>query len=412
MTLAYNVVIVGGGHGGGQTAIALRQTGFTGSIAIIGEEPEPPYERPPLSKEYLAGDKTFERLYLRPPAYWRDKAIDLILGHRVVQVDPATRQVTMEDGQTLGYGALVWATGGHPRRLTCEGGDLDGVHSVRTRADVDRLLAELPSVKTAVVIGGGYIGLEAAAVLRKFDKTVILLEAQERVLARVAGPTLSRFYEAEHRAHGVDVRLGASVARLVGRGGRVSGVALADGEIIAADLVIVGIGIVPAVEVLRQAGAAGDNGVDVDPRCRTSLEGVFAVGDCARQPSLFAEGHAVRVESVPNANDQAITVARELTGQGQDHAALPWFWSNQYDLRLQTVGLSGGYDTEIVRGDPDARSFSLIYLRAGKVIALDCVNAAKDFMQGKALVSRGAVVDPLALADASQPLASLLAAPA
>jgi 3-phenylpropionate/trans-cinnamate dioxygenase ferredoxin reductase subunit len=404
MARHYDILIVGAGHGGAQTAIALRQNGFAGSIAIIGEEREPPYERPPLSKEYLAGDKTFERLHLRPEAFWRERAIDLVLGARVVFLDAASKQVATEDGERFGYGALVWAAGGRPRRLDCEGGDLAGVHSVRTRADVDQLLAELSHASRVAVIGGGYIGLEAAAVLRKFGKSVTLIEAQDRLLARVAGPTLSRFYLDEHRAHGVDVRLASTVARLVGAAGRVAGVVLGTGETIEADLVIVGIGVVPAVEVPREAGAQGANGVLVDGRCRTSLPDVFAVGDCAAQRSRYASDEVVRIESVPNANDQALTVARELTGQGRDHDALPWFWSNQFDLRLQTVGLSGCFDAEVVRGEPKNRSFSIVYLRQGKIIALDRVNAAKDFARGKSLVANGVVAEPDLLADMSRPL--------
>jgi len=403
MTRFHDVVIVGAGHGGAQTAIALRQNGFAGSVALIGEEREPPYERPPLSKEYLAGDKTFERLHLRPEAFWRERGIDLVLGARVVRLDVASKHVVTEDGERFSYGALVWAAGGRPRRLDCEGRDLAGIHSVRTRADVDGLLSELPSANRVAVIGGGYIGLEAAAVLRKFGKSVTLIEAQDRLLARVAGPALSRFYLDEHRAHGVDVRLATMVASLVGREGRVTGVVLGTGETIEADLVIVGIGVVPAVEVPRAAGAQGANGLFVDSRCRTSLPDVFAVGDCAAQRSRYASDQSVRIESVPNANDQALTVARELTGQGRDHDALPWFWSNQFDLRLQTVGLSGGFDAEVVRGDPATRSFSIVYLRRGRVIALDCVNAAKDFARGKTLVANGVVAEPDLLADVNIP---------
>ncbi|ENZ84040.1 MULTISPECIES: FAD-dependent oxidoreductase [Caulobacter] len=403
MARFHDVLIVGGGHGGAQTAIALRQNGFAGSIAIIGDEPEPPYERPPLSKEYLAGDKTFERLHLRPEAFWRDRAIDLVLGARVDFLDPTLKQVVTTGGERFGYGALVWATGGRPRRLDCEGGDLAGVHAIRTRADVDLLRSELPAARRVVIIGGGYIGLEAAAVLRKFDKSVTLIEAQHRLLARVAGPTLSRFYEAEHRDRGVDVRLASTVSRLVGAEGRVNGVVLASGERLAADLVIVGIGVAPAVEVLRQAGALGTNGVLVDDRCRTSLADVFAIGDCAARKSRFSPT-AVRIESVPNANEQALTVACELTGRERDHDAPPWFWSNQFDLRLLTVGLSDGFDVEVVRGDPATKSFSVVYLREGRIIALDCVNAAKDFARGKSLVANGVLTTPGLIADVNIPL--------
>jgi 3-phenylpropionate/trans-cinnamate dioxygenase ferredoxin reductase subunit len=403
----YDVLIVGAGHGGAQAAVALRQGKFAGSIGMIGDEPELPYERPPLSKEYLAGDKTFDRILIRQPAFWDERDIAMLLGRSVVAVDPAAHRVTTADGATIGYGRLIWATGGHARRLACEGHDLAGVHTVRNRADVDRLIAELPNVANAVVVGGGFIGLEAAAVLTKFGKRVMLVEALDRVMARVAGPQLSQFFEGEHRAHGVDVRLGVSVDRLLGDGA-VSGVRLADGEIVPADMVVVGIGIVPAVEPLLAAGAVGGNGVYVDAQCRTSLPDIYAVGDCALHANHFAGGVEVRLESVQNATDQATIAAKAVIGEEVAYTATPWFWSNQYDLRLQTVGLSMGYDQAVLRGDPEERSFSVIHLKAGRVIALDCVNATRDYVQGRKLVEAGAVIDPARLADASVPLKEMI----
>lgn len=410
-----DVVIVGAGHGGAQAAIALRQQGFTGSIAIIGEEPELPYERPPLSKDYLAGDKPFERLLIRPAAFWSERQIDFRLGMRVNAVLPEEHQVTTEDGQSLGYRTLIWATGGAPRRLTCPGAEVAGVHYVRSRADVDQQIAELASVSRVVVIGGGYIGLEAAAVLSKLGKQVTVVEALDRVLARVAGEPLSRFFEAEHRAHGVDVRLGAMVEAIESASGRAIGVRLTDGELIGCDMVVVGIGIIPAVAPLLEAGAAGGNGVLVDAQCRTSLPDIFAIGDCAAHANRFAGGAVIRLESVQNANDQATIAVKAIMGGTDGYDAVPWFWSNQYDLKLQTVGLSTGYDHVLVRGDPATRSFSVIYLRDGHVIALDCVNMIKDYVAGRALVVAGITTglspDPIQLAD---PLIALktLAAPA
>jgi 3-phenylpropionate/trans-cinnamate dioxygenase ferredoxin reductase component len=403
-----DVVIVGAGHGGAQCAIALRQNGFEGTVAMIGREPEPPYERPPLSKEYFAREKTFERLYIRPPQFWEEKGIDLVLGTEVTAVDPKAKSVTLSSGETLGYGVLVWAAGGDPRRLPVPGGDLAGVHPVRTRADCDQLMGEIDGgVREIAVIGGGYIGLEAAAVLTKLGCKVTLLEALPRVIARVAGPELSAFYEAEHRAHGVDLRTGVVVEALEGEG-RVTGVRLGDGEVINADAVIVGIGIVPAVGPLLAAGAAGANGVDVDELCRTSLPDVYAIGDCAAFAADYADGTVMRVESVQNANDQATCVAKAICGDPQPYHAFPWFWSNQYDLRLQTAGLSVGYDATVVRGDPAQRAFSVVYLKGGRVIALDCVNAVKDYVQGRKLIEAKASPDPEQLADASVPLKDLL----
>lgn len=404
---AYDVLIVGAGHGGAQAAIVLRQQGFGGSIAIVGEESDLPYDRPSLSKEYLAGERPWERLALRTAHEWADLKVELRTGTRIESVDPAVKQVTTSSGDTIDYGKIVWATGGRPRTLTCDGHQLAGVHTVRTRADVDRMSAEMPDVERAVVIGGGYIGLEAAATLNKLGKHVTVLEALDRVLARVAGEPLSRFYEAEHRAHGVEVRLGATVECILGDD-RATGVRLADGEVLAAQMVIVGIGIVPAVQPLLDAGADGANGVRVDGLCRTSLPDIYAIGDCAEHRNAFAQDRWVRLESVQNASDQAAVAARAICGGTDEYHAPPWFWSNQYDLRLQTVGISAGHDQIVVRGDPAKRSFAMIYLRDGAVIALDCVNAKRDYMQGRSLVGSGAIIDLASLADDARSLKELV----
>ncbi|WP_068093284.1 NAD(P)/FAD-dependent oxidoreductase [Novosphingobium rosa] len=403
-----DVLIVGGGHAGAQCAIALRQNGYAGSVTIIGKEAEPPYERPPLSKDYFSGEKSFERLLIRPPAFWVAKAIGLRLGREVIAVDPAAKRVALSDGESLTYGTLVWAAGGDARRLSCVGSQLAGIHYVRTREDCDRLMEEVASgARRIAVIGGGYIGLEAAAVLTRAGCQVTLLEAAPRVLARVAGPELSRFYEAEHRAHGVDLRTGVTVIDLQGET-RVAGVRLEDGSVVPADAVIVGIGIVPAVAPLVAAGAAGANGLEIDAFCRTTLPDVYAIGDCAAFACHHAGGAVLRVESVQNANDQAGCVARAICGDAQPYRAFPWFWSNQYDLKLQTAGLSLGHDAMVMRGDPATRSFSVIYLREGRVIALDCVNSVKDYVQGRKLVEAGARPDPARLTDTGIPLKDCL----
>ncbi len=398
----FDVLIVGAGHGGAQAAIALRQRKFEGSIAIVGDEPELPYERPPLSKEYLAGEKPFERMLIRPAAFWDERAVTMLLGRAVTAVDAAAHRVTLSDGESIDYGSLIWATGGRPRALACPGADGALVHSVRAKADIDRMLARLDRVERVAVIGGGYIGLEAAAVLTKLGRKVVLLEALDRVLARVAGAAISHFYEAEHRAFGVDIRTGVAVECV-----EEAGVRLADGGLVPADLVIVGIGIVPAVEPLLAAGADGGNGVAVDAYCRTSLPDIFAIGDCAEHANAFADGARLRLESVQNANDQANVVAGVISGTAEPYHAVPWFWSNQYDLKLQTVGLSLGHDEAVTRGDPASRSFSVVYLRAGRVIALDCVNMVKDYVQGRKLVLDGAQISPKRLADAATPLKEL-----
>ncbi|MEO0871026.1 MAG: FAD-dependent oxidoreductase [Pseudomonadota bacterium] len=409
-TESADIVIVGTGHGGAQAAIALRQRGAEGRIVMIGRDTVPPYERPPLSKEYLAGDKPFERITIRPEAFWADKGIELRLGAAVTAVDAMAHSVTLSDGSTLRYRKLIWAAGGDPRRLSCPGAGLKGVFYVRDKSDADAMMAALDAgAKHAVVIGGGYIGLEAAAVLRKLDRQVTLIEMQNRLLSRVAGETLSHFYEDEHRRQGVDVRLSTGVTAITGADGAVTGVTLDNGEEIACDMVIVGIGIIPAIAPLIAAGAAAANGVDVDFCCRTTLDDVYAVGDCAAHANPYADSAVIRLESVQNANDMANTVAKAITGEKEPYEALPWFWSNQYDLKLQTAGLNLGYDQAITRGDPATRKFTVVYMKEGRPIAFDCVGTMKDYVQGRKLLeSRPDRIDPALLADPEVPLKELI----
>jgi 3-phenylpropionate/trans-cinnamate dioxygenase ferredoxin reductase component len=402
-----DVIVVGAGHGGAQAAIALRQRKFGGSILVIGGELELPYERPPLSKEYFSQEKPFEQMLIRTAQFWEERDVTMVLNTRVASVNVAARTVELDDGRTIGYGSLVWATGGHARGLSCSGHTLKGVHSVRTRADVDRIVSELPKTENVVVIGGGYIGLETAAAFVKIGKKVTVVEMLDRVLARVAGVSLSRFFEAEHRAHGVDIRLNTSVEGLEGKE-RVAGVRLGDSTVIPADIVIVGIGIIPAVEPLLKAGATGTDGVLVDEYCRTSLPQVFAIGDCAMHANIFAGGAQLRLESVQNATEMANVVASVISGHRHAYNAVPWFWSNQYDLRLQTVGLSIGHDQEVLRGSLATRSFSVIYLKQNRVIALDCMNTTKDYVQGRALVVGSHAIRADRLEDVTVPLKQLI----
>ena len=405
---AFDVLIVGGGHAGAQLAIALRKENFAGSIGIVTDELELPYERPPLSKEYFAGDKSFDRILIRPSAFWEERNIQLLLGQRVQSVYPSGHFVTAANGDKICYGQMVWATGGAPRLLSVDGSNLQGVHTMRNRSDVDAILSEMDAVSEVVIIGGGFIGLEAAAVLRKLGKKVVLLETQDRVLARVSAEPLSRFYEAEHLQNGVDVRLGVGTAGIGGMAGQATGVHLTDGAFIPGQMVIVGIGIVPAVSPLLEAGANGGTGVDVDEYCRTSLPDIYAIGDCAAHASSFASGTIMRVESVQNAHDMASAVAKTITAVPTAYNSVPWFWSNQYDLRLQTVGLSIGYDDYVMRGIMADRAFSVIYLKKGQVVALDCVNSTKDYVQGRALVVDGVSVDPDLLSDVTKSLKEIL----
>ena len=331
-----------------------------------------------------------------------------MLGETVSSVHPSGHKVTTTSGREYGYHELIWAAGGEPRRLTCDGRDVAGVHTIRSRADVDALRAELDHSQRIVVVGGGYIGLEAAASLRKLGKHVSILEALDRLLARVAGPPISAFFLDQHRQHGVDVRLNAAVSCIEDANGRAAAVCLADGTRLPADVVIVGIGIEPNVAPLAAAGADVSNGVAVDEHCRTSLPDIYAVGDCALHRNAFAHGRTVRLESVQNAVDQGAVAAHDICREPVDYAATPWFWSNQYDIKLQTVGLNTGYDETVVRGDPASGRFSVIYLRDGHVAALDCVNSVKDYVQGRALVERRAVVKRSMLSDSNTPLKALV----
>ncbi|MFN3370989.1 MAG: NAD(P)/FAD-dependent oxidoreductase [Sphingomonadaceae bacterium] len=394
------MLIVGAGQAGAQAAISLRQEGFTGSITIVGAEPDLPYERPPLSKDYLAGERTPERILLRPPAFWAERGIDILTGTRIAHVERGV--ATAEDGRLFHFGTLIWAAGGQARRLACPGADLGGVHVIRTRGDVDRLRADLLTAETVIIIGGGYVGLEAAAVLVKAGKSVTVVEAQDRLLARVAGPEVGDFYRDRHEAEGVAIHLSASVEALEGEG-RVEAVRLADGRRLPAEVVIAGIGLVPETSPL------GLEVIEVDGHCRTAIPHVYAIGDCAAHRNRFAGDRIIRLESVQNAVDMAKAAARHIVhgDTAKPYADCPWFWSNQYDLKLQTVGLSIGHDARIVRGDPASGSWSLVYLRAGAVVALDCINAPRDYVQGRALVERGARVSPDTLCDPSVPLKSL-----
>lgn len=389
MTDKADVLIVGAGQAGAYVAIALRRHGFTGSITMVGEETSLPYERPPLSKEYFNGEKSFERLLIRPQNFWIERQINLLTGQRVVSVDPAGQRVITAQGKTISYGSCVWAAGGEPRHLPCQGATLPGIHTFRTHADADAILAQLHKTERVIIIGGGYIGLESAAAMIKKGKKVTLLESGNRVLARVAGETISSYFEQAHRTKGVDLRVDVGIDRFIGED-RVRAVRLTTGEEIPCDMVIVGIGIIPSVAPLLAAGAKGGNGVEVNAQCLTSLPSVYAVGDCALHYNRFANDMPVRLESVQNANDQALVAAQAIIGKSVAYEAIPWFWSIQYDIKLQTIGLSIGYDETVVKGDPTSHSFAVFYLRKGDLIAADCVNSAKDFVQSSKLITEKA----------------------
>lgn len=402
MHIETDILIVGTGQAGAQAAITLRQQGFAGRILMVGEEDSLPYERPPLSKDYLAGKKPAERLLLRPAAFWTERRIEI---RPDTAITSATGHgATAADGTSFGFATLIWAAGGHARRLSCPGADLPGIHMLRTRADADRLLAALPGAGHVLVVGGGFVGLETAATLRGHGKQVTVVEIQPRLLARTSAPPVSAFYLVRHRAHGVEVHLGTAVLEFAGTT-RVEGAWLDDGRYIAADLVVAGVGLVPAIAPL------GLDVLDVDGHCRTSLAGVYAAGDCARHSNRFTAGRHTRIESVQNAVDMAKAAAGHIVhgDAAAPYGSCPWFWSNQYDLRLQTIGHAPGYEQTVVRGDPDSGKWSLVYLRGGAVVAIDCINNARDYVQGRALVERGAQIDPARLADAAIPLRDMAA---
>ncbi|MPQ96494.1 NAD(P)/FAD-dependent oxidoreductase [Modestobacter sp. I12A-02628] len=399
-----DVVVVGAGHAGVQLAVALATSAGPRGVLLLGAESGLPYERPPLTKKLLVGSDQPVPVPLRSAAYWDRSPVTLRTGTRVVSVDPDARTVGTDAGETIGYRDLVWATGGRAARCGLPGEDLRGVHSIRDLADLTALRRQLAggAAARAVVVGGGYVGLEVAAGLRQLGLAVTLVEVAPRLLARVTGTVVSAAFTALHRRRGVDVRLGTAVTRLRADGDRVAGVVLADGTELAADVVVVGVGMRPEVDALLAAGARGDTGgVDVDEQCRTSLPGVLAVGDCARQANPWsATGAAMRVESVHNAGLHAAAAARALTGRLPAGPVPPRFWSTQYGVELRTVGLSAGDDEQVLRGDPATGSFSVAYLRGGRLAALDTVDRPRDFARGQALVAaawqptRAELIDP------------------
>ncbi len=402
------IIIVGGGQAGATVAQDLRKRGFEGDITILGDEPQLPYRRPPLSKTYLAGEATEESLYQMKAPILERNAIRYRGDGRVVGIDRAQRAVHLENGERLSYDKLVLTTGGRARPLPLPGAEAPNVHLLRTVADVDAIREDLASARRVVIIGGGFIGLEAAAVARKLGLEVTVLEGLPRVLARVTAPETSAFFEQAHRAHGVDVRTGAQVTGLLGSP-TVDRVQLADGEELPADVVIVGIGLIPNTELAAEAGLDVDNGIVVDEFGRSSDPDILAAGDCTNHPNRFY-GRRIRLESVNNALEQARTVSATIMGEESPYDSVPWFWSDQYDLKLQMVGLSEGYERCVLRGDMASRRFALFYLKDGVIIAADTVSDPKDFMVAKKLVAARVQASAEQLADTTVPLSELLPA--
>lgn len=404
MDADYDTVIVGAGQAGVHVAQSLHRQGYAGTVALLSEDNRLPYQRPPLSKSYLRGEEKIDNFVFRSEDFWMDAGIGLRLGEAVTFVDPDARSVRTAAGRTYGYSNLVWAAGGSARRLEIPGAELSGVLTLRTLDDADRIIAFKGLARAAVIIGGGFIGLEVAASLSAAGIRVTVIEAQDRLLARVAGEEVSTFYRRLHIGHGVDVRVSSGVAAFCGTE-EVERVLLTDGESIPADLVLVGVGLTPNIEPLRRAGVRCSDGIDTDASGRSSDPRILAAGDCANREHPFANGRRVRLESVPNAIEHAKTIAATILGQPSPRVAAPWFWSHQYDSKLQTVGLAAGHDETVLRGDPAAGSFSLLYLRRGRIVALDCVNSTRDFAQGRVLVEgRAVVAGSKRLADSTTPL--------
>jgi 3-phenylpropionate/trans-cinnamate dioxygenase ferredoxin reductase component len=405
-----HMVIVGGGQAGGQATETLRRRGHRGPITMVGDESLLPYQRPPLSKKFLAGTLARDRLLIRHAQHYAEHAVEIRLGFAAVSIDRARRRVEIADGSHVDYDKLLLATGSSARLFRAAGAELAGVHYLRNFADVERLRAELASGRRGVIVGGGYIGLEAAATCRELGVAVTVLDAADRVMSRVVSPWISRFYEAEHAGHGVDIRCNAMVAAFVPEASpqfpgsvRVAAVRMQDGSEIPADFVLVAVGVAPNDALARAAGIDCDQGVLVDEYCRTSDPQIFAAGDCARHPSIHY-GRRVLLESVDNAFEQAQSAALNMFGIPTVHDKVPWFWSDQYDLKMIIVGLSQGHDHALLRGDPATRSFSVCYLKDGELIAVDTVNAAKDQLSARKLIPARARPDPRKLADPAIPL--------
>jgi len=398
------IAIVGAGQAAAQAVETLIKRGHSGRITLVGDEGLLPYQRPPLSKKFLAGTLDRDRLLIRHAAHYVDHGVDLRLGFAAVGIDRALRRIDIADGSSVEYDALLLATGSHPRLLPLTGSELVGVHYLRSVADVDRLRAELAPGRRVVIIGGGYIGLEVAATCREAGLDVTVLEAADRVMNRVVSPAVSAFYEAEHAKHGVHILCGARIDSLVPGGEstpgtrKVAAVRLEDGHELQADFVLVAIGVLPTDSLARAAGLECENGILVNEYCRTSDPHIWAAGDCARHPSIHY-GTRVRLESVDNAFEQGTSAALNMLGIRTIHDKVPWFWSDQFDLKMVIVGLSAAHDEVVLRGDPSSRAFSVCYLRDGELIAVETVNHTKDQMAARKLIPAKARPDLAKLAD-------------
>jgi len=407
-TMSNGVIIVGAGHAAGQAVASLRAEGYEGPITVIGDEPYIPYQRPPLSKKFLAGELDLERVYFKPPEFYEKSNAEMVLGKRVVEIERPKKLVHLDDGTTRAYDKLILATGSRVRELNVPGADLDGVFYLRTVDDVDAIRAKFNEGGKMVVVGGGYIGLEVAAVARQHGLDVTVLEMAPIVLARVVDPIVSAFYTRVHTEAGVKIENGVAVQGFEGSNGKIEKVDCADGKKFDANFVVVGVGIIPNIELAEGAGLKVENGIYVDEFCQTSDPDIYAIGDCSNHPNALL-GKRLRLESVHNALEQGKTAAASICGKAKAYAQVPWFWSDQYDLKLQIVGLSAGYDQAVVRGNPEKdRSFAVFYLRDGVMIASDAVNRAPEHMMSRKFIAEKAKIPAERLADESISMKEML----
>jgi 3-phenylpropionate/trans-cinnamate dioxygenase ferredoxin reductase component len=402
LSMSDSVVVVGAGQAAAQLVASLRSEGFAGPITLIGEEPYIPYQRPPLSKAFLAGELAAERLFIKPREFYAEAKCEVLLKARAVAVDRAAKKVKLEDGREIPYGTLALTTGSRVRTLALPGADLPGCYYLRGIEDVEKLQALLKPGARLVVIGAGYIGLEVAAVANKHKLKVTVLEAMPRVMARSASEPVSAFYESEHKSHGVDIRCGVKINVIAQRSGGLA-IATSSGDV-AADFILIGTGIVPNAELAKDAGLKVDNGIVVDEFARTSDPAIYAIGDCTDLPCIHSTTSRARLESVQNAIDQAKHAALAICGKPKAYAEVPWFWSDQYDLKLQIAGLGAPGDEIVLRGDPAQRSFAVFHLRNGAIAAVEAVNAAPEYMMGRRLIAARAKVAPARLADKAVPM--------
>lgn len=395
--MQHTVLITGAGHAAGQTIVSLRQGGFAGRIVLVGDEPYLPYQRPPLSKKFLAGELDVPRLLLRQEKFYADHGVEVLLNTRVTRIDPGARRASLDRGSDIAYDKLVLATGSRVRRVELPGAGLPGVHYLRTIEDVDRIRDDFRPGASLVIVGAGYIGLEVAAVAITHGLKVTVVELADQVLARVEAPPVSEFMTRVHRDAGVDIRCNTGITGFSGTN-RLRGVMASDGVEIPADLAIVGIGILPNVELAESAGIVCNNGIMVDEYCRTSDPDVLAIGDCSNHPNPLL-GRRLRLESVHNAQEQAKTAATTILGRLEPYAQIPWFWSDQYDLKLQIVGFSSRSEQAVIRGEPDSRSLAVFFLDQGRLTACYAINSPREFMLSKKLIALKARPDPALLQD-------------